>query len=170
VKTPIEIIFELFVSHGVEFILIRGRAEALYGSTRRTYDTDVCYRRTAENLRRLAELLPHLEPKLRGAPPDLPFRLDAESLALGCNYTFRTNAGDLDLIGHVEPIGGFEELVKRAETIRLGELEIKVAALDDLIRIKQHINRPKDRESLIHLLAIKRVRDEESDRVRRKTE
>lgn len=31
---------------------------------------------------------------------------------------------------------------------------------DDLIRIKQHIQRPKDRESLMQLLAIQRVTEE----------
>ena len=34
-------------------------------------------------------------------------------------------------------------------------------ALDDLIRIKRYIGRPKDRESLLQLEAIKRLRDQE---------
>lgn len=68
-------------------------------------------------------------------------------------------AGDLDLIGYVEPVGGFEELSKRTETIPVGESDLRVIALDDLIRIKQHLGQPKDRDSLLHLLAIKRVRD-----------
>jgi hypothetical protein len=34
-------------------------------------------------------------------------------------------------------------------------------SLDDLIRIKEHICRPKDRDSLMHLLAIRRVRGEQ---------
>ena len=33
--------------------------------------------------------------------------------------------------------------------------------LDDLIRIKRHLARAKDRESLLHLEAIKRLREEE---------
>jgi hypothetical protein len=36
-----------------------------------------------------------------------------------------------------------------------------VIGLDDLIRIKRHINRPKDRESLPQLEAIKRLREQE---------
>ena len=32
--------------------------------------------------------------------------------------------------------------------------------LDDLIRIKEHINRPKDRDSLMHLRAIKKLREQ----------
>ena len=95
---------------------------------------------------------------------NLPFRIDVESLALGCNYTFRTDAGDLDLLGFVEPIGGFEELERHAETIPIGDIDVKIIALEDLIRIKEHLGRPKDRDSLLHLQAIKRLRDSQWDK------
>ncbi len=156
-KTPFEQIIELFAAQGVEFIVIGGQAETLYGSARGAFDIDLCYRRTAENLQRLAGALKQLKPTLRGAPPDLPFRIDAESLALGVNFTFSTTAGDLDLIGYVEPLGGFEELSKRAETMRIGDIDLQVIALEDLIRAKQHLGRAIDRDTLTHLLAIQRV-------------
>ena len=159
-KTPFERIIELLHTEGVEFIVIGGQAEALYGSARVTYDTDLCHRRTAKNFERLAEALAKISPSLRGAPADLPFRLDAESLAAGVNFTLRTTVGDLDLIGRAEPIGGYEELLEQAETIGIGGVEFKVAGLDDLIRIKEHINRPKDRDSLMHLRAIKKLREQ----------
>ena len=38
---------------------------------------------------------------------------------------------------------------------------VKVIDLDDLIRIKQHIRRPKDQDSLWQLLAIKRLRKQD---------
>ena len=122
--------------------------------------TSTCYERTAENLERLATALGELKPKLRGVPPGLPFILDARSLALGANFTFDTQFGDLDLLGHVEPIGDYACLDKRATTYRVADLELRVIDLDDLIRIKRHINRLKDRESLFQLLAIKKTREE----------
>ncbi|MCZ6793871.1 MAG: hypothetical protein O7J95_09705 [Planctomycetota bacterium] len=79
--------------HGVEFMVIGGQAAALLGSPLPTFDVDLCYRRTKDNLQRLAEALQELRPTLRGAPGDLPFRLDAESLALGANFTFNTDCG-----------------------------------------------------------------------------
>lgn len=163
-KTPFEQLIELVASREVEFVLIGGRAESLLGSPRITYDTDICYRRTPENLRRLAEALRELEVTLRGAPPDLPFQIDAQSLALGCHFTFRTRLGDLDLLGDVEPVGNFDELMKRAETVQLGDLTLRIISLDDLIRVKQHIKRSKDQDSLVQLLAIKRTREEQSQR------
>src|SRR5215470_12861415 len=98
-------IAERLQKHGVEFLVIGGQAAVLHGSPVPTYDIDLCYRRTTENLERLAEALRELHPTLRGAPPDLPFRLDAESLALGANFTFNTDNGPLDLLGWVEPLG-----------------------------------------------------------------
>lgn len=159
-KSPFERIAELLDSKGVEFIVIGGQAEYLMGSARVTLDTDLCYRRTPDNLKKLAEALKELKPTLRGAPPDLPFRIDAESLALGMNYTFSTTEGDLDFLGYVEPLGGYEEIAPRAETMMLGDTSIRVISLEDLITVKSYLGRPKDRDSLMHLMAIKRIRDE----------
>jgi hypothetical protein len=159
-RTPFEEIVDLMTAHQVEFLVLGGQAESLLGGARVTFDTDLCYRRDAENLRRLAEALRELKPTLRGAPPGLPFRIDAESLALGSNFTFRTSLGDLDLLGYVEPIGGYDDLAPRAEIIPFGAIYLKVISLDDLIRVRQHLGRPKDRDSLMHLLAIKRIREE----------
>ena len=160
-KSDLRRIAEVMLRHGVEFIVIGGQAESLMGSPRVTYDVDLCYRRDKENLERLAEALKELKPSLRGAPPDLPFIIDARALALGGNFTLKTPIVDLDLLAWVEPIGDFQALAKRATKERVGDLDLLVIDLDDLIRIKQHIQRPKDRESLMQLLAIKRVMEEQ---------
>jgi len=146
--------------HKVEFLVIGGQAEILMGSPRVTYATDLCYRRDPENLERLAEALKEFNPTLRGAPPGLPLLLDAHALALGSNYTFNTAMGPLDLLGWVEPLGEYEALLPACETYAIGNLTLRTIGLDDLIRIKQHIGRAKDRESLRQLLAIRKLRDE----------
>lgn len=161
-KSQLQQIAEILVAHGVEFLVVGGQAEALFGSPRVTYDTDLCYRRTAENLRRLAEALKELHPTLRGAPPDLPFQLDARSLALGNNFTFLTTLGPLDLLGWLEPVGDYDALAKHAEIFPVGKLHLRTISLDDLIRVKEHIRRPKDRDSLFQLKAIKQIREKGS--------
>jgi hypothetical protein len=45
-------------------------------------------------------------------------------------------------------------------------MRLRTISLDDLIRVKRHIDRGKDSESLFQLLAIKRVREEEERRKR----
>lgn len=83
-------------------------------------------------------------------------------MALGCNFTFDTDFDRLDLLSYVEPIGQYEQLIERAERVPFGEQELPVISLDDLLRIKEHINRPRDADSLHQLRAIKQVREEQS--------
>lgn len=145
--------------NGVAFIVIGGQAAALHGSPLATFDVDLCHQRSYDNLRRLAEVLRELRPTLRGAPPDLPFRLDAESLALGSNFTFDTNIGPLDLLGWVEPLGTYEDLLPGAESIEVGDLRLTVMGLDDLITVKRHLRRPKDQAALVQLEALRALRE-----------
>jgi len=104
--SPLERFCTLLAEHGVEFIVVGEQAEALMGSARVTYDVDLCYRRTPANLERLATALSTLNLTLRGAPADLKFRLDAQALALGQNYTFEVDDEyPLDFLGHSNPSG-----------------------------------------------------------------
>ncbi len=151
-------IAELLMRYGVEFIVIGGQAEILMGSSRMTFDIDLCYRRTPENLNRLAEALKELKPGLRGAPAGLPVVIDARALALGNNYTFNTRLGPIDLLGWVEPLGDYEALMKNAEIFNTGKFDLKAISLDDLIRVKEHVGRQKDRDSLVQLHAIRKER------------
>jgi hypothetical protein len=144
--------------YGVEYMVIGGQAAVLLGSPLPTFDIDLCSRRTADNLTRLAEALKELHPTLRGAPPDLSFRLDAQSLALGSNFTFVTDQGPLDLLGWVEPFGTYEDLLPHAEAVPFGPFTVLTIGLDDLIAVKRHINRPKDQAALFQLEALKRLR------------
>ena len=152
----------MLAEHDVEFIVVDGQAETLMGSARVTYDVDLCYRRTPDNLERLAAALGSLSLTLRGAPPEPKFRLDAQALALGQHYTFEVDGQyPLDFLGYLEPIGTYEDLLPHAETLDIAGRPTRVIGLDDLIRIKRYLGRPKDRESLLQLEAIKRLREQE---------
>jgi len=157
---PLQRSTELLDLHSVEYLVIGGRAEVLMGSGRVTHDVDVCYRRTPDNLTRLAAALKQLGVTLRGAPPGLPFTPDARTLAAGCNFTFDSPIGPIDFLGEVEPLGGYDALLPNAEEYEIWGRRLRTIGLDDLIRVKRHIARPKDSESLAQLLAIKQIRGE----------
>jgi hypothetical protein len=74
--SALERIADILTRHGVQFIVIGGQAEWILGSPHVTYDVDLCYRRDADNLARLAAALREIRPALRGAPPDLPLIID----------------------------------------------------------------------------------------------
>ncbi len=159
-KSVLELFCDVLDIHGVEHIVIGGQAEWIFGSPRVTYDVDLCYRRSNDNLDRLARALRELSVTLRGAPEDLPFRIDADSLARCSKITINTTGGPLDLLGWVEPLGDYDKLLENAELYQIGSHDVKVIALDDLIKVKQHLARSRDCDSLLQLLAIKRVRQE----------
>lgn len=158
-KSDFERLVARLNDHQVEFVVVGGRAEALHGSPRVTYDVDLCYRRSRENLSRLAECLRGLKPRLRGAPPEVPFTADRRTLELGGSFTMTTDLGDLDLLAEIEPIGDFEHVLAQSDLITLDDLPVRVLGLEALIRVKQHLGRTKDLEALRHLLAIRRLLD-----------
>ena len=70
--------------------------------------------------------------------------------------------GDLDVLGFVEPIGTYEELDASSEMHEYKNREVRTIGLEDLIRVKEHIRRPKDQDSLFQLYGIRKVRAEQS--------
>jgi len=139
---------------GVEVILIGGLAAQAHGAARLTQDTDFLYRRSPENIDRLAAALAPHRPYLRGAPPGLPFRFDAPTIQRGLNFTLTTDLGDIDLLGEVVGIGVYD--VARPHSIRLMVYgrELTVLDLPTLIRSKRAAGRPKDLEAIAELEAL----------------
>jgi len=138
-------ILEVLVRHEVDFVVIGGLAGTAHGSAYITYDVDVAYERSAANLERLAEALGELGATLRGAPPWLPFLLDAETLRAGLNFTFDTTFGSLDILG--EPAGAprYAELRSAASFENVWGVTLGIASLDHLIAMKEAAGRDKDK-------------------------
>jgi hypothetical protein len=152
---------EALIGHRVRFVVIGGFAAQLHGSSLLTGDLDVCYERSEANLSRLAAALRDLRATLRGAPRDVPFRLDARTQAAGDHFTFDTVAGALDCLGTPSGVpSGFEELARASDEMEIGAYRVKVASIDDLIRMKRAAGRPKDLQALEELGAL---RDEVDD-------
>lgn len=143
-------------------MLIGGFAGTVLGSPRTTVDLDIVYARDDDNLGRLATALQPLEPRLRGAPPGLPFVLDAATLARGLNFTLTTRLGDLDLLGQVAGGGGYEDLLQHTRRIRVFDTEVAVVTLPQLIRLKRAAGRPKDLMALAELEALLEEQDRDS--------
>lgn len=143
---------------GVDFIVIGGAAANVHGSARLTLDLDVVYARTGENIDRLVNALRPLEPYLRGAPPGLPFRWDAETLRKGLNFTLSTTLGPIDLLGEVTGGGNYAALLPDTVAAILFGVECRCLNLDTLIQVKRAAGRPKDLEAIAELEAIREER------------
>jgi hypothetical protein len=153
--TDFEGLLTALADAGVEFIIIGGFAATAHGSAHITVDLDVVYRRTADNIDRLARALEPLRPYLRGAPPGLPFRFDPDTIRQGLNFTLVTQAGDLDLLGEATGGGTYEALLPHSEVRDVAGLECRFVDLTTLIRLKRAAGRPKDLERIAELEALR---------------
>lgn len=158
--TPFEPLRALRVldRHGVRYVVIGGFAGDLLGAPLNTNDVDICYERTAPNMERLAAALAELgaTPRVAGVEEDLPFVLDGKTLAAGDSFTFETDAGALDVLGTPAGTAGFTDLSQRAHAVSIGDVQILVVDVADLMRMKRASGRVKDR---MHLEVLSALRD-----------
>jgi hypothetical protein len=150
---------KLLTANNVQFIVIGGQAMRAHGSAHVTEDIDVCYQRTPPNLAALVAALTPLHPYLRGVPPGLPFRFDMPTLAAGLNFTLTTDCGDVDLLGEVSGIGGYDQVLRLSDEVKMFDSTVRILSLDGLIAAKKAAGRGKDRLHLLELEELKKLRD-----------
>jgi transcriptional regulator with XRE-family HTH domain len=144
----------------VEFVVIGGVAGLAHGSAYPTYDLDIAYARDGRNLERVAAALREMGVTLRGAPDDLSFQVDAKTLEAGMNFTFVTEFGPFDILGHVDGIRDYEDLRAHAEIQGVGGIPVQVASLNHLIGMKRRADRPKDQLMVEEYVVMERLHRE----------
>jgi hypothetical protein len=147
-------LLELLDRHSVDFIVIGGIAGIVHGSAYPTFDFDVVYARDEQNLKRMAAALAELGVTLRGAPSDQPFQPDARTLAAGCNFTFESDYGDFDILGEAVGMRDYATMRTDAKLEDLWGFSVRVASVDDLIRMKRAAGRPKEQSMADELIAL----------------
>jgi hypothetical protein len=156
VVTDIRAIVDALVRERVDFVIIGAVALIAHGGSRVTVDLDICYGRDPGNLESMVRAVGPLHPRLRGAPPDLPFFFDARTLRSGLNFTLTTDAGDLDVLGEVVGVGDYVRCRADAKVISLYEHEVPILSLDTLERSKRAAGRAKDLLDLAEIAILKR--------------
>lgn len=143
-------------THRVEFVIVGGFAAIVHGGTVVTEDVDICCRFTTVNLLRLQKALGDLHPVHRLTPRLLPLRLTTENCAGLKNLYIETDWGIVDCLSKVLGVGNWGAVRKQSVTVKLACGNCRVLNLDALIKAKQAMDRPHDRETVLQLRAIKR--------------
>ena len=159
-----EILDALF-EHRVDCIILGGVALILHGSTRVTFDLDILYQRSHENIVRLVTALIPFDPKLRlpdGKPVDFPF--DEHTIWNGANFTLWTPDFDIDLLASTEDLPSYEAVLPESEVVETNRgRTFRILSLDTLLRIKRRLNRVKDQLALPEIEALIEIRDLKPD-------
>lgn len=161
--TQFDVVLKRLVEEKIKFILVGGLAAVFYGSSYQTNDLDICYQRKPENIKKIVKFLRSVGAKLRGVPENLPFQLDEKSISFGMNFTFKTSLGDLDFLGELPGLDGYDQLMRAAEPSDLYGMKIYVISLNELIQAKRTAGRPKDLMHLKELEAIQAMKEKSRD-------
>lgn len=138
--------------HEVRYVVIGAFAAiAQQAPIPATRHIDITPDASTENLARLSRALTELGARLRteAEPHGLPFRHDATSLAAADVWNLICADGEFDLT--FRPSGfaaGYAQLAAGAHRLRVGDVEVVVADLADVIHSKESAGRSKDLQVL----------------------
>lgn len=144
---------------GADFVIVGGVAARLHGSPRLTHDVDVVPSLAPDEWRRTIEAIWQ-----SGGRPRIPEPLErirdvanveqwmTEKGMLALSFRSPDATAEIDLL--VCESHRLEELKQRAVVVVLDEVEFRVAAIEDLIAMKEAAGRPQD---LLDVEELKRI-------------
>jgi hypothetical protein len=142
------------VERRVEFVVVGGFAAVSHGCPLLTMDIDVCLPFSPANVLRLQAAVADLHPVHRMTPGRAALSLTEENCRGLRNLYLDTDWGQLDCLGDVMGIGSYEAVVRESVAVELEAGTCRVLGLEALIRAKDAMDRPRDREAAAHLRAI----------------
>lgn len=151
--TNYERLVELLLANEVDFVLIGGFAAILHGSSMMTEDLDVCIPFNIKNCENLLKALKNIHPMPR--PKRFPLDMTAQQLSKLKNLYLDTDLGPIDFLGSVAELGTFEYLKNHIIEIDLYAHKVKILKIESLIASKKALGRPKDKQVIFQLMAIK---------------
>jgi hypothetical protein len=153
-------LLKVLLENDIDFVLIGGFAAVVHGSTLVTQDLDICSAMSVENIKKLRSVLKNLNPIHRmNLKANLSFLDHPKSLEGLNNIYLNTDLGILDILSATQPAGDFETIKKNAIDIPLYGFSCKVISIDDLIKVKESMKRPKDLQAVIELKKVKELED-----------
>jgi len=155
-------LFAALHAGGVEYAVVGGVAVNIYGVPRMTYDVDIVVATTEASLRGCREVLESLGLRSRLpfaletiADPGTRAELEAERNLFAVTFTDPANPlREVDVL--IAPSLDPDGIASRAVERLAGTVPVRVATIEDLIRMKRLAGRPQDHADIAHLERIGR--------------
>jgi hypothetical protein len=144
----------------VNFVVVGGFAGVTYGCTYTTQDVDICCDFSPTNLLRLNRALADLHPVHRMMPARKPLELTEQSVASFSNLYLDTDLGQLDCLSQISGVGDYASVAMASIEVEAEGVRLRILGIDALISAKKAMNRPRDREAIIQLEAIRASRQQ----------
>ena len=142
----IENLLKLLNARATEYVIIGAQAMPIHGYGRDTFDLDILVRPTPANAAKVLEALRE-------------FGYDVTDLTvqdiIDCKILLRQYIVETDIHPSAKGVT-FDEVWEHRVADEYGHTPTSYASLDDLIRMKEAANRPKDQEDIRILREIKR--------------
>ena len=151
-------LLERLVKNGVEFVIVGGFAGVVHGCTYVTQDIDICCDFSPANLLLLQKAISDLDPVHRMTPNRKKLKLSDKTCAQFKNLYLDTKNGQLDCLSFIDGLGDYSRAKQESELIEVEDMKIRVLSLDALIKSKRAMNRTRDKEAILQLESIKRLR------------
>jgi hypothetical protein len=155
-------ILEVLNRHQVEYIVVGGVAAVIHGAPITTFDLDTLVRVDQGNAERLLLALSELDARYREHQTRLkPTQGD---ILAGGHMLLMTRAGPLDVLGFIGDGQRYEDLKSASSEVGTNVGMLRVLNLEELIRQKKAMDRPKDRAVADLLEEVLRSREEDRQR------
>jgi hypothetical protein len=131
----------------IRFILVGGLAEAIQGSPIMTYDVDILYDPSSDNVDKLFELLKSIDATYR-RPDDKIIQPKREDFLEEGHLLFTTRLGPLDVLAFIEEGKTYTELLEHTTEIEFKGRTLCVLDLDAIVELKKTSKDLKDKQKL----------------------
>lgn len=148
-------LLKLLIQSPLEFVLVGGFAAVLHGCNQTTRDIDICITYSPEQVSLLQEILKPFHPRYRMEDSKRSFLDTPNDLSKKQDFHLITDLGPLDVIGHIEGIGGYYVVLENSQEIEIYGGKCRLISIDDLIRSKKALGRHRDLVTAMELEAIR---------------
>jgi len=152
-------LLERLAKAGVDFVIIGGFAGVVHGCTYVTQDVDICCDFSAANLLALQKAISDLGPVHRMTPGRKKLQLTEQTCGQFKNLYLDTKIGQLDCLSFIDGLGDYDQVKRASRLIEVENIKMCVMSLEALIKTKRAMNRPRDREAILQLEAIKKLKN-----------